>query len=118
LCQERYRICAGGGIYSSGALTVANSTINDNTAPCWGGGIYASGALTVVNSTISSNSAMPDGGVGLPCLSGEGGGIFVGGSGTLTITNSTLSGNMSQLGGGIFNSGQVTIGDTVLDAGG
>jgi hypothetical protein len=61
---------------------------------------------------------MPDGEVGLPCLSGEGGGIFVGGSGTLTITNSTLSGNMSQLGGGIFNSGQVTIGDTVLDAGG
>ena len=81
----------GGGIYSSGTLTVSNSSVSGNSTYWDGGGIYNSDTLTVTNSTISGNST-----------GDEGGGIHSY-SGTLTVTNSTLSRNSADDGGGICN---------------
>ena len=91
----------GGGIENeSGAtLTVANTTVSDNTAgsvgnpAVEGGGIYNLGTLTIVNSTVSGNAA---GGI-----SGAGGGIF--NNGPLTITSSTFSANTAIAGAGVHN---------------
>jgi hypothetical protein len=54
---------AGGGIASSGSLTVLNSLIDNNTAGGAGGGILSDGAngaadLTVSNSTIAFNGVL------------------------------------------------------------
>jgi hypothetical protein len=61
--------------------------------------------LTVSNSTISGNQA----------LGGAAAGIA--NDGNLTVTNSTFSDNSAAFGGGIFNAGEATVGDTVLNAG-
>ena len=60
---------ANGGIRSAtSALTVANSTISDNSSGDTGGGIFASSVViggppvSIVNSTISGNSAGTSGG--------------------------------------------------------
>jgi hypothetical protein len=107
-------LTGGGGIVSSGSVTVINSTISGNTVaeggvPATGGGVACSGSMTVNNSTISGNTVG-----GYMC---EGGGISNGG--ILTLTNSTLNGNSapSGQGGAISNADQTMIGDTVLNAG-
>ena len=75
---------SGGGIFNSGTLTVANSTISGNT----GGGIANGngGTLTVTNSTISGNTVV-----------NYGGGIY-NFAGTLTVTNSTIVRNTAHAG--------------------
>jgi hypothetical protein len=107
-------LTGGGGIVSSGSVTVINSTISGNTVaeggvPATGGGVACFGSVTVNNSTISGNTVG-----GYMC---EGGGIRNGG--TLTLTNSTLSGNSapSGRGGAISNASQTMIGETVLNGG-
>ena len=59
---------AGGGIFSSGTLSITNSAIADNPAAS-GGGISNGGRLTAVNTTIAYNNV--SGG------SGSGGGLDV-----------------------------------------
>ena len=71
----------GGGISSTGGLTIANCTISGHTTGSSGGGIVSSRTLSIVNSTISGNSA----------TGGFGGGIYS--TGTAQITNSTISNN-------------------------
>jgi hypothetical protein len=108
-------LTGGGGIASSGSVTVDNSTISGNTVaeggvPATGGGIVCSGSVTVNNSTISGNTVG-----GYMC---EGGGIR--NVGNLSITYSTLSDNSappSGQGGAVSNAGLTMIGDTVLNAG-
>jgi len=102
----------GGGIYSSGTLTITNSTFFHNSATSFlggGGGIYSdAGTLTVTNSTFSNN-------IETSSLSG-GGGIY-NNVGTASITNSTFSGNSAPagFGGGIYNNaGTVTIRNTIV----
>ncbi|MCS6909342.1 MAG: hypothetical protein NZM11_02055 [Anaerolineales bacterium] len=98
----------GGGIASSGTLTVTNSTFSGNRAS-EGGGIrnFGTGKLTVTNSTFSGNRAT--GGA----TGGRGGGIAS--SGTLTVTNSTFSGNSATgAGGGIRNFGTATLKNTII----
>ncbi|MDB9493757.1 DUF4347 domain-containing protein [Spirulina major CS-329] len=47
----------GGGIYSTGSVTLTNSTVSGNSAE-YGGGIYVdNGSVTLTNSTVSGNSA-------------------------------------------------------------
>lgn len=83
-------------------LTIADSTLNDNTAGL-GGGVFNSGALTIVNSTFSGNMAT------------QGGGIYNSGSGVLTISNSTFSGNAaSETGGGVFNIGTLQLANSTV----
>ena len=98
------RSYGGSGIYSTGRLTIIDSTISANTPPAMpsnvagGGGIYNAGTLTITHSTISDNTATTT------C----GGGLF-NDRGTVTITDSDVYGNTagnmnnSACGGGIYN---------------
>src|SRR5690606_9777705 len=49
----------------AGAVTVVNSTVSGNLASGWGvgGGVSTSGTLTVTNSTISDNDGVGGGGI-------------------------------------------------------
>ena len=116
----------GGAIYSSGELTVMNSTLSGNSAGS-GGGVYSDsdGTLMVVSSTLSGNSAGSGGGLRIigddtstvvnSVISGNsvgehGGGIYNSGDGALIVTNSTVSGNWAdERGGGIQNSNSTLI---------
>ena len=81
----------GGGISSSGTLTITNCTFSGNSTTSGGGGIYNnSGTLTITNSTFSGNSTGDNGG----------GAIENEVNGTLTITNCTFSGNSTTGDGG------------------
>lgn len=86
----------GGGIYSTGTLTLNSCTVSGNSSLGKGGGIYAKADLDMEKTTISANSA-----------GGSGGGIcFYVDSGypVMNLTNSTLSGNStSSANGGGFS---------------
>ena len=94
----------GGGINSSGNLTVIDSIISGNTAYLGGGGIRASGDLTLRSSIVTGNTNT--------LSNGSGGGIAHGG-GTLTIVDSTISDNLANSGGGI-SSGDGTITNSTI----
>jgi predicted outer membrane repeat protein/parallel beta-helix repeat protein len=86
----------GGGIYSTGDLTLINSTLENNYAVGDGGAIYASD-LTMKNTTIYQNQT-----------EGDGGGLALEGNAYFTIVNSTISQNQaSGSGGGIFIQGNI-----------
>jgi len=99
----------GGAIRSyndaSGTLTLADSTLHDNTSnDGMGGGLSLSGGTehTVVNCTLSGNT--------VSSASMDGGGLYNGPSTSLEIRNSTISGNTSaRRGGGIKNEGTLTL---------
>ncbi|MGL6072775.1 MAG: beta strand repeat-containing protein [Fimbriiglobus sp.] len=107
---------SGGGIASSGNLTLANSTISGNTSVFGGGVSISAGTAVISNSVISQNNASGDGG-GLRSIgdltinnslivsnqtSGGGGGLL--NKGTLTMSNSSVFANQSGVqGGGLRN---------------
>ncbi|MGB5697240.1 MAG: choice-of-anchor Q domain-containing protein, partial [Polyangiales bacterium] len=78
----------GGGIANFGTMTIAKSTVSENTAFRRGAGIYNRGEMTLCDSTVTGNVAQNGGG---PTI-GEGGGIL-NDRGALTLVNSTVSGN-------------------------
>ena len=87
-------LTGGGGIVSSGSVTVNNSTISGNTVDgymCAGGGIHNAGTFTLTNSTLSGNSAP----------SGQGGAMS--NAGQTMIGDTVLNAGAS--GGTIFNNG-------------
>ncbi len=109
---------SGGGIYSTGNLSVADSTVAWNEAQAVGG-IRSSGTLSMSRASVTANRAWDGscGGVlvtggggsitastisGNSCI-GSGGAVFHGG-GPLTITSSTFAGNESdfEFGGAIL----------------
>ena len=92
----------GGGIYTLGTLHVTDSTFSGNGAE-FGGGILNTGMLEVTNSTFSGN-----------VTSDAGGGVL--NYGTMIVTHSTFSGNrvFSGDGAGIFNSGTLTLQNTIV----
>jgi hypothetical protein len=98
----------GGGIHNSGALTVINSTISENSA-YYGGGICSwsswdrGSTVLVIDSTISEN-----------CASTTGGGIYNGTTSSTTVIDSTISGNSATDGGGIYNEGPATFADCII----
>ena len=126
---------AGGGIHSTGTLTLNRSTVSGNTATGGAGGIVnIRGTLNIIDSTISGNIAGSGGGVanvagtavltnvivsGNTAGTGRGGGIansrFGTFSSTMTLTNVTVSGNTAVLGdgGGISNRLTTGISSTV-----
>jgi hypothetical protein len=104
----------GGGIASTGKMTLTNCTVSGNRAGVGhpfpigdGGGIINFGTLKIIGSTINNNQSYGVGGG----ISNSGSGPSSG-SGPLTIINSTVNGNLANgqhdgkpwgLGGGIFN---------------
>jgi predicted outer membrane repeat protein len=94
----------GGGLYTTGTVTLTNSTLSGNSASA-GGGLYTTGTATLTNSIVSGNVGSGSGGQAAGILN----------SGTLTVTNSTVSGNSAgNAAGGIENSGTVTVNNSTL----
>jgi hypothetical protein len=115
----------GGGIFSSGTVTLNSSTLSGNFADASGGGIIATDGTTttVNNSRITHNEATDSGGgvvangsvtfgsnslVANNTAASAGGGIFVGGltAGTTALNNAAVTDNTANgtgpAGGGIF----------------
>jgi len=94
----------GGGIYSTGNLTINNSTICDNIGASDddGGGVFfndAGSELVITNSTISDNTNW-----------NYGAGVLVYNASSAIMTNSTISGNTGDAAGeGIWNDGTLSI---------
>jgi len=110
------RAINGGGIFSSGNLTITDSTFTDNHAVAGQGGAIDSegGNLVIINSTISGNTADLDGG-GL--LNG-GNSIAVLANVTITNNRADADGNASGAGGGLgqLSSGNLTLNNTIIAA--
>jgi CSLREA domain-containing protein len=117
----------GGGIHNQGVLTITNTAFSENTGGD-GGGIanFSTGSMTVIDSTFSENEATVRGG---GISSGSEALIisstFVGNrasvtggirnDGTLTLINSTVSGNTGNFNGGILNGGTLTITNSTIN---
>jgi hypothetical protein len=113
----------GGGIRSSGVLTLTDTTISANQASGSNGGgngggvLNENGTMTITRCTITNNSAQQRANPN-QCAFSSGGGILNYSGGSLTITNSTISGNSCSAstsvcggtadGGGIANFGSMT----------
>jgi CSLREA domain-containing protein len=132
----------GGAIFSSGNLTVANSTFSGNSSNKSGGAIAFQGAAaTMTGSTFSGNSAGTNGGAIYNARFGDAttattidgstfsnnsaafGGAICNDSGynyrfsltSLTVRNSTLDENLAtQRGGAIYNSVHLTVAGSTL----
>jgi CSLREA domain-containing protein len=102
---------SGGGVYSTGELSIVSSTFTDNRTngdlfgpdtEHYGGGLLNSGGRAVVlNSTFRNNFGRNGGGVATIL-------------GNTTILNSTIANNESANGGGIYNAGELRIENTTL----
>lgn len=85
----------GGGILSSGTLTLGNTDVMSNTATFNGGGIrMLNGSLVVRDSSITGNVATDP--------SSYGGGVAVD-QGDATVVHTTIASNTAVNGGGIAN---------------
>ncbi len=96
---------AGGGIYNSGALTVSDCLLSDDTS-FEGGGIYNEGALTVSHSQLNGDSGY------------HGGAIYNDASSTsfpvsAMVVDSVISGCYATTGGGVSNvEARLTVADS------
>ncbi len=96
---------AGGGIYSTGVLTIIDSSIVNNTA-AKGGGIWSRGELTIEGSEIRGNHSYR-------------GSAGIASDGSLVIRRSTISGNAvigiyGGSAGGIASGGTTVIEDSSI----
>ena len=107
----------GGGVFHPcGVLTVADSTISNNTATSHGGGLYnLEGTMYIVGCAVTHNTASRVGGGVDSCLgtlsvrgsvfahneSDSSGGAIHNLGGRLDVVNSTIVGNSASYGGGI-----------------
>lgn len=109
----------GGGVYNSGSMSIANSTISENeayagwrryyTISAHGGGVYNTGDLNISNCTVNGNSA----GVGSRITDNPaevGSGIY--NTGALSLAQSTLSGGVAT-----DTNSQVTTINSIFDGG-
>jgi hypothetical protein len=87
----------GGGIFSTGTADLERSTVDANDATIGGGGIYNEGTITIRETTMSGNS--------FDAFSNPGSEAAPGTVGNATVTNSTVSGNL----GGIGNGGTLAL---------
>lgn len=94
----------GGGVYSSGPLTLVRTTVRNNTinqslstAPVAGGGIYSASDLTLVNSVVEGNLARSVNGNAFQSATAWGGGIYST-TGTVVLRNSIVRANRARAG--------------------
>jgi hypothetical protein len=112
----------GGGLFSSGELTITDCVFSGNNAETatnvgYGGGLFIQGNgvnTTLVNVSISGNTA-----------TGSSGGLHNQRIGTVNLTNVTISGNTAKTNGAITNTNSSilnlvnsTIADNLFSAGG
>lgn len=104
-----FNITGGGGINSTGAFWLLNSSVTGNTTletSARGGGLYLDGNATLANSTISGNSSLNGGGLAF-------------GEGVVAISNTTIASNTAvSQGGGLYDrpeySSDVTLFNTIV----
>ncbi|MEM9162924.1 MAG: choice-of-anchor Q domain-containing protein, partial [Cyanobacteria bacterium P01_F01_bin.4] len=97
----------GGGLFNyQGFVTLNNSTVEDNTATNQGGGIWNGNNLDVTGSTLDDNTARL-----------FGGGVYNAGTGDTSLSNTTVSQNktLEVAGGGLFNRGELSVLDSLID---
>ncbi len=89
----------GGGVATTGPVTIVNSTFSDNEAN-EGGGLFVLGETTLAHSTLSGNNARTETGGSngqYQTVGGQGGGILVAAEsatcGALTASGNLISGN-------------------------
>jgi hypothetical protein len=109
--QHNFTYWPGGGIWSSGALTLTNGTVIQGNevyglgGDAAGGGIWSSGALTLESGTVVQGNAAV-GGSGATNTTDPGGNAFGGGlyiaAGTANLTGVTVESNSAQGGPGAF----------------
>ncbi len=92
----------GGGVGNGGTLSLTDVTLSGNSATSGGGGVGNLGTLYLTNVTLSGNSA------------NLGGGIDNLTSASATLIGVTVSGNSGTFGGGIYNSGFLSLTDTIV----
>ena len=98
----------GGGIRTSGTMTVQDSDISGNSSTTSGGGISLDGSgstLSVTGSTINNNAATT-----------EGGGISIAVANTATVDQSSVTRNTAGAGAGFSNAGTLDITNTTISA--
>ncbi|MBN2477300.1 MAG: hypothetical protein JXB62_22025 [Pirellulales bacterium] len=90
--ETRHGSYSGGGIRNqpTGTLWVVNSTISGNSSAALGGGIFNYGTLSVANSTIVDNTADAHDSYG----TADGGGIATYGDGSIALHNTIVAGNV------------------------
>jgi hypothetical protein len=93
----------GGGLFNYGTMTIAGSSVSNNTGGEFGGGIGNIGTLTVTNSALTGNTSTY-----------AGGGIYNDYGASATVTGSTLSYNSALYGGGIDNWGTLYVGTSTF----
>jgi predicted outer membrane repeat protein len=93
---------AGGGIYTSGNLSVSECTFVSNQGVSGGGIWNYGGTLNVFGSTFLNNAG------------GYGGGIDNNDAGVATISNSTFTGNLATDGGAIYSHGTTAVIDSTI----
>ncbi len=94
---------SGGGMWSTGTSTLTNVTFSANSAASFGGGMHSTGTSTLTDVTFSANSA------------DYGGGMYT--SGASTLTNVTFSANSAaRSGGGMFSTGTLTLTNVTFSA--
>lgn len=82
----------GGGIYNAGGTLTVRRTLVEGNAAQVGGGIYSTGPLTLVESTVRGN-LVNGGGCAFGGIGNSGGGLALSPAATTTIVRSTISGN-------------------------
>ena len=93
------------GTLSLSGVTIQNCVALGHIAyPSFGGGIYSSGTLTISNSVLVNNQSLggdgaADGSFSISGNTGLGGGLYVAG-GTATLTNTTVTSNLARGGNG------------------
>lgn len=93
----------GGGIWSSGLVTLTNAVVSENTAARDGGGFYNTGEAWLVGTSLRENTAALNGG-----------GLYVNG-GVVYVTDSTIRGNVTVFsGGGVNNQGMLYLRGSVV----
>ncbi|MEJ2086847.1 MAG: choice-of-anchor Q domain-containing protein [Acidobacteriota bacterium] len=110
----------GGGVLTSGNVTMNRVTVTDNETLAWGGGIAAEGTLNLLDSIVSNNTAPRAGGIdsnGILVMEdsqvvgndaigglGNGGGGLLLFNGNTTIRRSVIEGNSAfdLPGGGLY----------------
>ncbi len=90
----------GGGLYSSGDMTVTGSTVSGNHANYFGGGLFVDGEAMISDSTVTGNSA-----------GYSGAGIH---ANDATISSSTISDNTATVSGGGIKASAVSITGTTI----
>ena len=118
----------GGGISSSGDLTISDAVIADNTASAEGGGIITlvPGTLTVRRTVIRDNASENGGGISSKgdvlvsastisgnTATGSGGGFYAG-AGFVRIFNTTISDNSAGDGGAVHVRDRVSLTNSTI----